>query len=73
MGGSLDKLQYITIYSLFDSVQLIQQNSSCWWMLGTLFLIGLLCYSLAIRFCKTRFTSLISSRYRSSAVAVFIK
>lgn len=54
MGGSLDKLQYITIYSLFDSVQLIQQNSSCWWMLGTLFLIGLLCYSLAIRFFVKR-------------------
>ncbi|WP_196426565.1 ABC transporter permease subunit [Lysinibacillus cavernae] len=54
MGGSLDKLQYFTIYTLFDSDKLIHQDSSSWWMMGALLLIGLLCYSLAIRFFVKR-------------------
>lgn len=49
MGGSLEKLQYFTIYSLFDPEKLMTQDSSSIWMLGALFLIGMLCYMLAIR------------------------
>jgi len=49
MGGSLEKLQYFTIYSLFAPEKLMAQDSSSIWMLGTLFLIGLLCYTLAVR------------------------
>ncbi|QQP13909.1 ABC transporter permease subunit [Lysinibacillus agricola] len=49
MGGSLEKLKYFTIYSLFAPEKLMTQESSSIWMLGALFLIGLLCYMLAIR------------------------
>lgn len=49
MGGSLEKLKYFTIYSLFTPEKLMTQNGSSIWMLGTLFLIGILCYMLAIR------------------------
>jgi ABC-2 type transport system permease protein len=49
MGGSLEKLKYFTIYSLFAPEKLMTQDSSSLWMLGALFLIGLLCYMLAIR------------------------
>jgi len=49
MGGSLEKLKYFTIYSLFAPEKLMTQNSSSIWMLGALFVIGLLCYMLAIR------------------------
>ncbi|MFJ7731241.1 ABC transporter permease subunit [Lysinibacillus sp. NPDC097231] len=49
MGGSLEKLKYFTIYSLFAPEKLMAQDSSSVWMLGTLFLIGVLCYILAVR------------------------
>ncbi|MEO4054805.1 ABC transporter permease subunit [Solibacillus sp. CAU 1738] len=49
LGGALEKLQYVTIFSLFDPQKLIAQDTLALWMLLSLFIIGAVCYTLAVR------------------------
>lgn len=54
MGGNLENLKYITLFSLFDPVGLINREISSYLMIGMLLIIAIILYSSAIIIFKKR-------------------